>query len=166
MAMLKAIQRRRIAKNRPMKVQLPPKLASLSDIRSPNVRFRELGFDVLGERFMVGEALHDILVELGELAALARQQLGHVAGAISIEVRRQMKPSPGRSGHSSRTCSMMVGRTMSSRTASRAGTSLPHTEQTWRVRARRLDMTGIVCSRRQLGALDLRAEMSIGASRP
>ena len=34
----------------------------------------ELGFDVLRQHFVIGEALHHFLLELGELAALVLEQ--------------------------------------------------------------------------------------------
>src|SRR5262245_35967692 len=70
-----------------MKVQLPPKLASRSDIRSPKVRLPANSASTFSASvFVVGEALDDVLLEPGKLAALARQHLRHVARAEAIEI--------------------------------------------------------------------------------
>jgi hypothetical protein len=39
------------------------------------------GFDVFGQRLVVGEPLHHVLLKLGEFAAFLPEQLGNITGA-------------------------------------------------------------------------------------
>ena len=66
-----------------MKFQLPPKSATKSATRSPNVRValpRRL--DVPGNRFFPGQALDDLALQFGNFAALALQQMLDIARAL------------------------------------------------------------------------------------
>lgn len=45
-----------------------------------------LGFDVFGQRLVVGETLHHFLLELGEFAAFLPKQFGNIARAEAVEI--------------------------------------------------------------------------------
>src|SRR5262249_1780539 len=47
---------------------------------------RELGLDILGQGFVVGQALDHILFELSELTTLPGQQLRHIARPEPVEI--------------------------------------------------------------------------------
>src|SRR5262249_12002490 len=64
-------------------------------IREPLAKgslLRELGLDVLGQRFVVGQALDHILLELGQLTTLPGQQLRDVARAEPVEIAAANEP--------------------------------------------------------------------------